>query len=130
MKVCFVDTNIFIEVLQRKGEKSDRALKLLESDATLWTTEMVIAEIEWVLRDLYELPRVKIADHLRRILSLSNLNVPHKGEIMEATLLYESIGVDWTDCFNAVIARDEGVNEVYSFDRDFNKFKFLKRLEP
>lgn len=126
----FVDTNIFIEVLARKGEKSDRALALLESNENLWTTEMVIAEIEWVLRDFFELTSKQTADHLKRVLNLPNLTIPHKKELMEATSLYETINVDWTDCFNAILMKEEGIKEIYSFDKDFNKLKFIKRLEP
>lgn len=45
-------------------------------------------------------------------------------------LKYEEQNTDFTDCLNFAKMLEKGVIEVYSFDRDFDKFKPLKRLEP
>ncbi|MBV5339042.1 MAG: PIN domain-containing protein, partial [Deltaproteobacteria bacterium] len=54
MKSCFVDTNLFIRYLTNDDSaKADKVEKLLDDAAAgslkLVTTEMVIAEIVWVL---------------------------------------------------------------------------------
>ena len=54
MQSNFVDTNIFIEVFARNGEKSDRSKKLFESNSDLTTSSLVFSEVEWVLRTGYE----------------------------------------------------------------------------
>lgn len=126
----FVDTNIFIEILMRKGIKSDRALKLLESDGPLWTTTLAFAEVEWVLRDWFELPKKDVIDHLKRILSYKNLEITEKKLLVEAVGLYEVNNIDWTDCFNLAVVKEEKQSEIYSFDKHFDQFPGIKRLEP
>lgn len=126
----FVDTNIFIEILQRKGERSDRALKLLESDEDLWTTDMVFAELEWVLRDGFELSKLKIIDCFQKILAFSNLHVENKKLLLEVVSLYKNQSADWTDCYNAMVSLARGSKEIYSFDKHFEKIPGIKRLEP
>lgn len=126
----FVDTNIFIEILMRKGVKSDRALKLLESDDPLWTTTLAFAEVEWVLGDWFELPKEDVIGHLKRILSYKNLEIIEKKHLIDATILYQTKNIDWTDCFNLTMVKEEKQSEIYSFDKHFDKFPGIKRLEP
>lgn len=130
MKVKFIDTNIFLEVLARKGEKSDRCLLLLERGAGLWTSSLVIAEIEWVLRSGYEMERQQIASCLKRIMTISGLKIENKKILLRALEFYEESNVDWSDCVNAFLSKKKGIKEVYSFDKHFDKFDWMSRLEP
>lgn len=130
MKLKFVDTNIFLEALVRTGSKSDQCLKLLEDkNAQLWTTEIVIVEVEWVLRSAYQIPKPKIIDSLKRILNLENLQIENQTEIAQAIGTFEEINVEFTDCLNFVKMIEKGVEEAYSFDRDFEKFQPVKRIK-
>lgn len=126
----FVDTNIFIEVLMRKGPKSDRSLKLLESNDSLWTTTLVFAEAEWVLRDWFDCPRADIVTYLKGILSYQNLEISDRKRLVESVILYEKTNIDWTDCFNLAVVKGKKQSEIYSFDKHLDKFPGLKRLEP
>lgn len=130
MKTRFVDTNIFLEVLARKSEKSDRCLQLLEKGTNLWTSSFVIAEIEWVLRSGYELKRVEIISYLRQIFALSSLKIENRKILLLALELYEGSNADWVDCVNALMVRKKGTKDVYSYDRHFDKFDWISRLEP
>lgn len=130
MKPRFVDTNIFVEALVRTGTKSGQSLALLENvKIQLWTTELVIAETEWVLRSGYEIPKPKVLDVLKRILNLENLEVENRSIIAVALGIYEEQNTDFTDCLNFAKIQENGVTEIYSFDRDYDKFKPLNRLE-
>lgn len=126
----FVDTNIFIEILMRKGTKSDRSLKLLESGDPLWTTTLAFAEVEWVLRDWFECPKAEVVSYLKMILSYQNLEIVERKKLAEATALYEKENIDWTDCFNLTVVQEKKQSEIYSFDKHFDKFSGIKRLEP
>jgi len=130
MKVKFVDTNIFLEVLARKGEKSDRCLLLLEKGTDLWTSSFVISEIEWVLRSGYELERELIVSYMKRILSLSGLRIENKKILLKALEFYEGSKVDWVDCVNAFMLKKNEIEGIYSYDKHFDRFDWLKRLEP
>ena len=126
----FVDTNIFIEILMRNGPKSDRALKLLESGNPLWTTILAIAEIEWVLRDWFALPKEQVVDYLKRILSYQSVEIAERRRLVAAVALYEKEHIDWTDCYSLVIISEKKQSDLYSFDKDFDKIPGINRLEP
>jgi len=70
----FLDTNIFIRFLTDDvPEKADACeeifRKAVEKQETLFTTDLVIAEIVWVLESFYELPKDEIQDKVEKILN-------------------------------------------------------------
>lgn len=130
MRTNFVDTNVFLEVFARKGAKSDRCLVFLEGGAGLWTSQLVITEIEWVLRSGYELEKKEIVSYLRRIFTLSNLKIERKKILLRTLELYENSKVDWVDCINALLMKKKGIKDIYSYDRHFDNFDWVRRLEP
>ncbi len=129
MNACFVDTNIFIEIFTRLGKKSDSCKELLESGKNLATSSLVISEVEWVLRSFYELPKNDVGRCLEKILTL-DIAIDNKSTLQNALHYYKNNSVDWTDCLNMFLMKTEGITEVYSYDRGFNKFDWVKRLEP
>lgn len=130
MRVSFVDTNIFLEVFARKGEKSDQCLDLLEGGKKLWTSSFVVAEIEWVLRSGYELAREKIVFYLKKIFLLSNLKIENRKILLQALELYGNGNIDWVDCVNALLMKKKELKEIYSYDKHYDKFDWIVRQEP
>lgn len=130
MKTSFVDTNVFLEVFARKGERSDRCLALLEGGKKTWTSSFVVAEIEWVLRSGYELKREEIVFYLKRLFLLSNLKVENRKILLLALDLYDNSSVDWVDCVNALLMKKKGLREIYSYDKHYDKFDWVVRREP
>lgn len=126
----FVDTNIFVEVFARKGERALACARFLKAAADLWTTELVVAETEWILRSGYQEPRQRVVSCLKQILGSENIKIENKKELLEALALYENLNIDFTDCISAVLVQNSGVSEVYSYDKHFDKFPGIKRLEP
>jgi len=125
----FVDTNIFIEVFARKGEKSDRSRKLLESGSSLTTSSLVFSEVEWVLRAGYEEKKELVVRCLKKILTL-DIEIDNKKLLMNALNFYEANTVDWTDCLNMFFVKENNISKVYSYDKGLHKFDWIKRLEP
>ncbi len=129
-KYSFVDTNIFIEVFSRKGEKASNCAKFLKSAEELWTTMLVIAETEWILRSGYCEEKTRVVFCLKQILGSENIKIDNKKDLLEAVSLYEKFNIDFTDCVNAVFVKNSSSTDVYSFDKHFDKFPGIKRLEP
>jgi predicted nucleic acid-binding protein len=129
MSKALVDTNIFIEIFARKGEKSDRCKRLLETSQGLYTTQLVITEIEWVLRAGYEVGKNVIVRCLKKVLA-SNIEIENKKLLIKALDFYETKNVDWTDSINMFLAKDMKIGSVYSYDKGLTKFSWIKRLEP
>lgn len=129
MNACFVDTNIFIEIFTRVGKKSNSCKTLLESGKNLVTSSLVISEVEWVLRSFYELPKSDVSRCLEKILML-DIAIDNKSTLQNALHYYKNNSVDWTDCLNMFLMKAEGVTDVYSYDKGFTRFDWIKRLEP
>jgi predicted nucleic-acid-binding protein len=131
----FVDTNIFIRFLTDDvPEKVDACEELfkkaVEKQETLFTTDLVIAEIVWVLESFYELPKNEIQDKVEKILNTPNLICPHKDLMLSALLLYSERNIDYIDAYNALIVKEHGIEELYSYDKHYDRIDWLTRLEP
>ena len=131
----FLDTNIFIRFLTDDvPEKVDACeeifKKAVEKQETLFTTELVIAEIVWVLESFYELPKNEIQDKVEKILNTPNLICPHKDLILSALILYSEKNIDYIDACNALILKENGIEELYSYDKHYDRIDWLTRLEP
>lgn len=129
MNYKFIDTNIFVEIFARNGIKSDKSSKLIQEESELYTTSLVVSEVEWVLRTACLLSREKIVIYLKKILA-SNIEIENKHLILKAVSFYEKNNVDWTDCLNMFSIKRKGIEIVYSYDKGLDKFDWIKRLEP
>ena len=131
----FVDTNIFLRFLVNDDSKKADACELLFRNAitgkeSLFTTDMVIAEIVWVLESYYELAKNDVREKVEKILNTPNLVCPQKDIILSALNVYTEKNIDFIDAFNAMTLRDKGIGELYSYDPYFDRIDGLVRLEP
>ena len=131
----FLDTNIFIRYLTDDDPvKADACEKIFKQavskEETFFTTELVIAEIVWVLESFYILPKKEIQDKVEKILNTPNLICPHKDLILSALILYGEKNIDYIDACNASILKEQGMEELYSYDKHYDRIDWLKRLEP
>jgi len=133
--VKFIDTNIFIRFLTDDvPEKADACeeifKKTIEKQETLFTTDLVIAEIVWVLESFYELPKEEVQGKVEKNLNTPNLICPHKDLILNALMIYSKKNIDYIDAVNALILKERGIEELYSYDEHFDRIDWLTRLEP
>jgi len=131
----FLDTNIFIRFLTddvpAKADACEKIFKkAVEKEETLFTTDLVIAEIVWVLESFYELPKKEIQDKVEKILNTPNLICPHKDQILSALVLYSEKNIDYIDACNALTLKEKGIEELYSYDKHYDRIDWLTRLEP
>ena len=131
----FADTNIFIRYLTADiPEKADACDKLFKRAISgkdkLFTTDLVIAEIIWVLESYYELAKNDVREKVEKILNTPNLFCQQKDIILGALNLYTEKNIDYIDAFNALILKHKGIEELYSYDPHFDRIDGLTRLEP
>lgn len=129
MQHKFVDTNIFVEIFARSGDKSEKCKKLLKQDHPLCTSSLVVSELEWVLRYAYKMDRSNISIYLKQVL-LSEIGVDNKKVLLNTLNFYETHNVDWTDCLNMFLIKDQKISEVYSYDKGLKVYDWVTRLEP
>jgi predicted nucleic acid-binding protein len=133
----FVDTNIFIRLLTADDEqKAKQCLRLFEKaqnqELKLTTSQSVLAEVVYILssKKLYNLDREKIYQLLLPIINVAGLRLKIKSVFLEALKIYAENNLDFEDAFSAAWMKSKNITEIYSYDRDFDRFDFLQRLEP
>ncbi len=134
----FLDTNIFIRFLAADDEKKSEACfrlfqKVRSGEESVTTTEAIIAEVVYVLSSpsLYALGHDEIAARLAPLLSLRGLRLPHKRTYLRALDLYAAHRfLDFEDALTVAHMEREGISEVVTYDRDFERVPGVRRVEP
>ncbi len=137
MKAKFVDANVFLRFITKddevKAEKCFKLFKLADKGAVeLITCEAVLAEVVYILssRKLYSLSRKKVKLVLTPIIEMRGLKMDNKDVFLLALSYMVDKGVDFEDALVVAYMVKGRIGEVYSYDRDFDKFTQLKRIEP
>lgn len=134
-ETALVDANIFLRYLTGDvpGQASE-ARNLLEraerGEESLVTTALTIAEIVWVLESVYELDRSSIRAKVVAILGLPGLTVEDQEILLQTIVWYEEKNVDFADCYSAAWMEQSGLEEMYTFDQDFDRFEGLTPRRP
>ena len=117
-----VDTNILIRYLAKDDEDQFRAvLKLfVPLDASFYVSDVVVMELEWVLRSRYQWTRTEIVDSLEKLLTLDFL-VFHDSTRLRRAIKHMRQGADLADELIADDAQCHQCGKLASFDKSFAK---------
>lgn len=132
----FVDANVFLRLITADDlKKAARCLDLFQrairGEATLYTSESVVAEVVSVLsRTAYRVPRADVEAALGSALSNPGLRVEHKDSVLRALELWQESKLDFEDCLSVQHLRRLALDGIYSYDRDFDRIPDIRRLEP
>lgn len=135
METTFVDTNIFLRYLTKddpsKYEKCREMFKkAVKGEIAITTSGMVIAELVWTLLSYYKVPKAEVVEKVTVIVGTKNLSIPDKHVVADALVLYARKNIDFIDAYNAVFMRYHGVDEICSYDEDFDQIEGIRRREP
>ena len=130
----FVDTNIFVRHLvqdhPRLGAKATAILARIEvGELVARTTDTVIFETVFTLSSVYKLSRPDLVASLLPLIELPGLVLPGKEAFRAAFDLFLTTNIGFADCYHAVLMQRLGLNEVLSFDRDFDRLPGITRRE-
>lgn len=93
-------------------------------------TDLVLAEMVYVLESFYEIPRADIAGMARALLALPSIVVGDHDLLLRALEHYEVMRLDFAEAYLVALAELFDVNHVASFDRQIDRVKSVKRVEP
>lgn len=129
----FVDTNVFLRFFIRDVESFyHKAMSLFEkaesAQVKLETSDMVIAEIIWVLESYYDFSKPEIREVVDTILETKNLKVANHSRVKEAVDLYSSGKMDFIDAYNIAYIKAKDFKKVATFDA--KHFKNIEGVEP
>lgn len=130
-----IDANVLLRFLVNDiPEQADRCAELLKrveaGTEQVLLPDIVLADVIWTLEKFYKQRKSKIQDILAPILELKGLHFSSKAAARRALQLYVQKNIDWTDAFVASQMLSKKKNQIYSYDRDFDKVPGIDRLEP
>ena len=117
-----LDTNVLVRLLVEDDERQlGRALAVLEprwerGESTL-LSDVVLAELEWVLDSAYSVRRDDIVRSLRALLGDSRFAFEDRKRIDEAARRYEAGSGDLSDYLIGLNAFRAGAETTLTFDR-------------
>jgi len=130
-----IDTNVILRFFLEDDEKqfpgACEFIQALEAgnDAAL-LTEMVFAEVVWVLQKVYAVPRSEIALKFSRIIQgLGIKTITSKAVFIEALKIYAGTAIDIQDVFLSVLAQNHSCIVVTFNKKDFKKLG-CENVEP
>ena len=129
-----VDTNVLVRFFT--GEPPDMAAKarrLVEradhGEILLVILPVIVAETVYTLESFYEMDRKDVAANLLSFLQSRGIETVESARIADALGRCRDRNAHFADAYLAASAVELG-NPVASFDRDFDKFKDVQRIEP
>lgn len=128
--IAYVDTNILVRHLTDDPPiQARRATAILENAERLILTDVVVAELVYVLESYYERPRRQIAELIQSLLTLSSVAVSDHDLLLRALELYEHARLDFAEAYLAAAAELTGVGTVASFDRALDRVETIDRVQ-
>ena len=128
---AFLDTNVLIRHLTGDPPAmARRATRYLENADELLLTDLIFAEVAYVLESYYEVPRRQVAETLRSVLSFPAVRVVDESVLLRAVEVYEVHRLDLADAYLVATAERSGVGVIASFDRSIDRVATVRRDEP
>ena len=128
-----VDTNVLLRFLT--GEPVAQALavkKLFARAATgelvLEVTPVIVAETLYTLVSYNEVGRKDAVEKIEALLRQPGFKIRESSEVFSALVRLKNTNVGFADAYLAASGAGQGMT-IASFDRDFDKFKDVKRFD-
>lgn len=112
-----IDANVILRyILRDNEEQAEQANKVIQNGA--YTTMAIIAEVIYVLENVYIVPRNKIK---QAIVSLFEDIECHDSEIIIYGMnVYERVKLDFMDCMLVAFHKVKDI-DIFTFDKKLNK---------
>ena len=128
---AFVDTNVLIRHLTGDPpSQAAGATRYLQRADELLLTDLIVAEVAYVLDSFYEAPRAQVAEALRALLAFPAINVVDRELLQRTVEVYDVDRLDFADAYLVASAERTGVGVVASFDRSIDRVGTVRREEP
>lgn|SRR5690349_9086173 len=131
---CLVDTNILLRFFTGEPpEMASRARMLIaQADSgkvALEVPSLIVAETLYTLESFYEVSKGDVCEKLHVFLRSRGIS-PHEPEIiLDALERYRALPIHFADAYLAATAAARK-QPVYSFDKDFARFKDVTWEQP
>jgi predicted nucleic-acid-binding protein len=123
-----VDTNVLVRLVTRDDdEQVASAEAFVEKGA--WVSQLVLAEMTWVLSAAYDLEHSEIATAIDMLLNHASLTLQDSDVIAAALANYrKKPALGFSDCLVLEIARKAGHTPLGTFDKKLSKLDGTEHL--
>lgn len=115
-----LDTNVVVRLLvaddARQASLATSFMSGRSEDEPAFVSAVVLAEIAWVLDDVFGYPQSAIVGALLSLFESSNLVVEREQAMKEAIALAGDRNTDVSDCIIARLSLEEGASHTLTFD--------------
>ena len=113
-----VDTNILVRLLTRDDQAQYLLSYNLFKHQSIFISDTVILETEWVLRYAYEYSASDICHAFRRVFGLKNVFL-NNAQLVAKVIDWHEQGLDFSDAFH--LANSQHLKVLKTFDQQFIK---------
>jgi predicted nucleic acid-binding protein len=129
-----VDTTVLVRFFSGEPPAmAEKARGLVEradaGEITLLVIPLVVAEVYFTLESFYEMERKTVAEKLIVFLQCRGIETLEQEQVLDALKRCRDRKAHFVDAYLAATAVAEN-HPIASFDRDFDKFKDVHRIEP
>ncbi len=110
------------------GERECPTRYLATADELL--SDLILADVAYVLESFCETPRAQVATTLRAVLAFPAIRVLDADLLQRAVEVYEVHRLDFADAYLVASAERTGVGVIASFDRSIDRVTTVRREEP
>lgn len=128
--MLFIDSCYIIALMNKKARKHEEALRLLpliENESTLINSTVLLEILNNLGKKRYESKRQDIIDLLLNMDNIYYLNETDYAEALELCKYY-GFSVNYSDCTIIKTMERYKINNIVSFDGDFDKVKGINRI--
>jgi predicted nucleic-acid-binding protein len=130
-----IDANVILRfLLDNAPEQSTRCqalfTRLQAGDEEVYLPEVALSDVIWTLQSFYRWPCEQIAQFAHDLISLAGMQMAHQSLIRDALHLYVEHRIDFSDALIAAEMLHGKYEELYSYDRDFDRVRTVQRVEP
>jgi predicted nucleic acid-binding protein len=131
--VC--DANVFVRLLtDDPPEMAEAVVAALDAagrgEFVAILTDVVVAEIAYVLTGPYELERAQAADRIESLLEMRGVEVADIGVLRKTLEVWRAHPIDFADAYLAALAASIRDTGVLSFDHDLDRTEGVQRIDP
>ncbi len=121
-----LDTNILVRLLVNDDPvQAVIARNLIKHPDGVFIGKTVLLELEWVLRQVYQVDKKTLMTGLTRLLGLPNATIEGVAQVAQAMKDF-SKGMDFADALH--LAATYGEMLTYTFDKKFAKLATAQRV--
>lgn len=132
-KMFFIDTNIFLEIELEDKRKEDCELlfrKILNEKEKGLVSDFIVYSILIELTEKSTLKKARGFLNFLDIMKNIEIFIPDKETLFSAMKFVEKYKLDFDDALVVSCMISNKIKKLVSFDKDFDRVKEIKRIEP